>query len=91
MSGNLNVNFTKTFSPEIKYTVRVATPDFVDGALPSGSTVYVDIDVYTPDHFQADETDTLKKWTRFAHEKEKEAFFGTPEARNYSGLKGGLV
>ena len=87
MSGNLNVNFTKTLSPEIKCTVRVATPDFVEGALPSGSTVYVDIDVYTPDHYQADETDALKKWTRFAHEQEKEAFFGLLKPETIAALR----
>jgi uncharacterized protein (TIGR04255 family) len=87
LSGNVNVNFTKALDQETKCTVRVATPDFVQGSLPSGTSAYVDVDVYTDDQFHADSADIVKQWITFAHDEEKVAFFGLLTAETIEALR----
>jgi len=71
----LNVNFTERASDEHMVTTRVATPEFVEGAVKKDATLFVDVDVFTPERFQcADVTATLK-WVNQAHDVEKESFF----------------
>ncbi len=75
LSGNVNLNFTDAPAVDKRATVRVATPDFVTGLLPTGTSVFVDVDVYTPPGFQARSANRVHRWLESAHETEKDEFF----------------
>jgi len=71
----LNLNFTREMQDNILCTVRIATPDFISGPVPSGASTLIDVDVYTPDRFTTSESGAAKQWVAEAHEIEKAAFF----------------
>jgi len=73
--GNVNINFTVDPGAATGCTVRIATREFVYGALPPNTSVYVDVDVFTPEGFEADERNAVVAWVTEAHSKEKEQFF----------------
>jgi uncharacterized protein (TIGR04255 family) len=75
ISNNVNMNFTLAINKDTSCTVRVATPDFVQGAVPRNTAVYVDLDIYTPEGFTATEAGLVKSWLTLAHESEKVNFF----------------
>lgn len=73
--GSVNVNFTATVADSMQCTVRVATIDLVQGALPPASSILVDVDVFTKDSFKTSEKKTVIDWVKRAHAREKEQFF----------------
>jgi uncharacterized protein (TIGR04255 family) len=75
LSGSVNINFTTSVSDNTQCTVRVATTDLVQGALPHTTSVLVDVDVFTKESFRTSEEKTVRDWIDFAHMKEKEQFF----------------
>ena len=75
LSKNVNLNYTQDLSSDTQCSVRIATTDFVQGALPANSSVYVDVDVFTKEGFRSNDAAAVKRWLSFAHGKEKESFF----------------
>lgn len=73
--GKVNLNFTTDLAENSQCMVRVATPDFVTGAVPDSTSLIVDVDVYTKDGFKTKAKEEVLSWIDFAHEKEKEEFF----------------
>lgn len=71
----INVNVTKQLHPAMACIVRVATPGFITGLLPAGTSVLADIDVFTPDPFEARNHSDVMKWVESAHAAEKREFF----------------
>jgi uncharacterized protein (TIGR04255 family) len=74
LGGNLNVNFTTDLSTDTQCTVRVATPEFVQG-LPAKSFALIDVDVFTKESFVTDDAEKVRQWAVTAHTLEKEQFF----------------
>jgi uncharacterized protein (TIGR04255 family) len=75
ISDNVNVNFTEIFGDSL-CTVRVATPQFVQGpGLPSGTSVYIDVDVYTGESVRMLTQNDTRAWIEMAHDSEKQQFF----------------
>jgi hypothetical protein len=72
---DVNLNYQLRLSEEHLAMVRVAAPSFVAGPTPPESTVFVDIDVFTPQHFETMDSKHVSNWIRRAHDYEKEQFF----------------
>jgi uncharacterized protein (TIGR04255 family) len=49
ITSGINVLVNRTISADMSSRVRIATPDFVLGSLPEGTTIVADVDVFTPD------------------------------------------
>jgi uncharacterized protein (TIGR04255 family) len=75
VAGNVNVNFSTDLSVDTQCTVRVATTEFVQGTLPPGSRVLIDVDVFTKEGFKTNGAQKVKQWVDSAHILEKEQFF----------------
>lgn len=75
VANEINVNTFMKVSDEMSCIVKVATPPFVNGAVPPNLTVLADIDVFTPDGFEARERDRVMAWVESAHAIEKREFF----------------
>jgi uncharacterized protein (TIGR04255 family) len=73
--SNVNINFTTDLSDDTQCTVRVATTEFVQGTLPPGSRVLIDVDVFTKESFKINDAQKVKQWVESAHIMEKEQFF----------------
>jgi uncharacterized protein (TIGR04255 family) len=75
--GNANINFTTGDSSDTACTVRIATTEFIQGALPENTSVYVyvDVDVFTKQGFETKDRTVVKDWIEAAHTREKEQFF----------------
>ena len=71
---DMNINYRRTFDDFLVLT-RIATPRFVQGKLPSDTSAYVDIDVYTPPDFQCRSDQVASDWIEQAHILEKRSFF----------------
>lgn len=71
----LNVNFTERAANEHMVTTRVATPEFVQGAIDKDATLFVDLDVFSPGGFSCRDSQATMKWVAQAHEIEKASFF----------------
>ena len=75
LSGNVNLNFTTDVAPTGACTVRIATTEFIQGKLPPNTSVFVDVDVFTKDGFEAKQPPVVKEWLAAAHAAEKQHFF----------------
>lgn len=75
VQGNVNLNFSREVGDNTKTTVRIATPDFVEGIIPEGANLLIDVDVYTPDKFKSNDITDVESWMISAHDIEKEEFF----------------
>jgi uncharacterized protein (TIGR04255 family) len=75
VTDSLNINYTVRVGNNTSCTVRVATKDFVQGALPEDTSVYLDIDVFTDDGFSTSDEGLVREWIEFAHTQEKAEFF----------------
>lgn len=73
--GNLNLNFTTDLGDSAQCTLRIATVDFAQGALPPNTSIVVDVDVFTKDAFKTRKEAEVKDWLEFAHTHEKKQFF----------------
>lgn len=89
LTEKINLNFMKLVGNDIATMVRVASPDFLQGRLPEGSAVIVDIDVFTPDGFGSTDRQIVQEWTERAHTEEKQAFFSLLTLPTISELEGG--
>ena len=71
----VNINFQRDLFEDTRCTIRIATKEFVRGALPVDTSIFVDVAVSTKGVFQTTEGAKAKDWVHFAHKKEKEQFF----------------
>jgi uncharacterized protein (TIGR04255 family) len=86
--GNVNLNFATHLSEDTDCTIRVATPEFVQGGvLPAKTSVVIDVDVFTREHFKTAESSAVTNWIEFAHTNEKEQFFGLLTPQTIQNLK----
>jgi uncharacterized protein (TIGR04255 family) len=75
LHGNTNLNFSTDADETTSSRIAIATPGFVQGNLPSNTTVFVDVDVYTKDGFKTNNQEIVKNWIESAHSIEKNQFF----------------
>jgi uncharacterized protein (TIGR04255 family) len=73
--NNLNLNFKRNVGTNVEVMCRIASVDLAEGNVPTGTTVIVDIDVYTGKTFSARSDMEVKRWIKEAHGIEKENFF----------------
>jgi uncharacterized protein (TIGR04255 family) len=71
----MNINYTRAVPDVGECTVGIATPDRVTGPLPEGTTVYVDVHVYTVGDIAEKSDKDVRRWIGRAHEAEKDEFF----------------
>jgi uncharacterized protein (TIGR04255 family) len=77
ISGNVNLNFASDVADKTACTVRIATPEFVQGLSlqrPQAS-VYIDVDVFTKEPFEKRAEQDVQAWVTTAHTIEKDQFF----------------
>jgi uncharacterized protein (TIGR04255 family) len=70
-----NLNFTTQVGRDSSCTVRIATPELVVGPIPAGTSVFIDVDVFTNQGFTTKEKQAADEWIEFAHSQEKIEFF----------------
>lgn len=87
VGGSVNVNFTTSLSDNTQCTVRIATADLVQGALPPTTSILADVDVFTKASFKTTEEKTVKDWIELAHTMEKEQFFRLLTLETIDALK----
>jgi uncharacterized protein (TIGR04255 family) len=75
ISSAVNINFTTDIGRQSACTVRIATKEFIQGAVPEDTTVFVDVDVFTSDSFSTTDISAVNHWVDFAHTQEKNEFF----------------
>lgn len=75
VTRNLNINYTTDIGNNSSCTVRIATKEFVQGALPETMSVFVDVDVFTNEGFSTSDRKKVTDWIEFAHMQEKTEFF----------------
>jgi uncharacterized protein (TIGR04255 family) len=67
----------------------IATPAFVQGPMPPGSVVFVDVDVYAESHLGKIAASDVLSWIDRAHDLEKTAFFSLLPDAIIASLKEG--
>lgn len=87
LAGNATLAFSTEPAANMRCTVRIATPDFVTGAVPENTTVLIDVDVFTKTAPGAVTRDVAKDWVRDAHEQEKKNFFRLLKNSTIDALK----
>ena len=87
LTGNLNLNFTTDLGAKAQCTLRIATADFTQGALPPNTSMVVDVDVFTTEAFKTRSEAEVKEWLEFAHTHEKEQFFRLLPTSTIDALK----
>lgn len=75
ISSRLNVNFSKFVAGDIEVMTRIASPEFVEGPLPGGTSCFIDVDVFTPKLPEIRDASDILTWTDRAHGAERDAFF----------------
>lgn len=76
ITDSANVNFTSEPNSDTASTIRIATTDFVAGQVPPGTSVYLDVDVFTNEAgFETNDRGFVTDWIERAHTKEKDQFF----------------
>ena len=73
--GPVNLNFIEPHGEAFLVTTRIAHPKFVQGALPLGTAVIVDVEVTSTPSHAAGGAEAVWTWLEEAHALEKEAFF----------------
>jgi uncharacterized protein (TIGR04255 family) len=73
--SRMNLNFMTSIGPDADCTVRIATKEFAQGAVPTNAAVIADIDIFTNDHITAQTAQAVKDWAVMAHNGEKQEFF----------------
>lgn len=76
VSDEANLNFAMQLERDSTCIVRIATPQFLQGPKPEGTSVFVDVDVFTKEGFQTRDKNAVNAWVEFAHTQEKAHFFG---------------
>lgn len=75
VTNNYNLNYNVVRGENLHCLVKIASPDFVQGALPKDVSGFVDVDVFTPTTFNAARGQEIFEWFEAAHGFEKEMFF----------------
>jgi uncharacterized protein (TIGR04255 family) len=75
LSTPLNLNYRATRRTDFEATIKIASPEFVLGALSKPFAALVDVDVYTPKQFSTSRADALKEWLKEARQFQKDEFF----------------
>jgi uncharacterized protein (TIGR04255 family) len=75
LTGGLSLNFQVGLGNVGQCRVGIATPEYVQGPLPAGTTVYVDVDVYTTPGYECPDVDLVNRWLDNAHTHAKSEFF----------------
>ncbi|MEP1216448.1 MAG: TIGR04255 family protein [Marinobacter sp.] len=75
VSSALNLNFVKVATDVHTVMTRIASKEFVKGQMGSHVSTVIDVDVFTPASFEANERNQIKDWIEKAHDFEKDAFF----------------
>lgn len=75
LTDPMNLNFQSSLANVGFCRVGVATPDYVQGPLPEGTTAYVDVDVYTAPGYECADATLVKRWLDNAHTHAKIEFF----------------
>lgn len=75
LDTSMNLNFNRPLRNDATAQVKVATKDMVQGQLPDNTTVFIDVDVSTPEGYQTRDQATVDAWIVSAHESEKQEFF----------------
>lgn len=83
---SVNINTTTDGASDTACTLRIATTDVIQGNLPPGTSVYVDVDVFTKEGFTTSDQDFVKDWIGRAHTKEKAHFFRLLKESTISSL-----
>jgi uncharacterized protein (TIGR04255 family) len=84
---DVNLNFNDIVDTTTRSTVRVATPEFVQGQLPDGTTTFIDVDIYTVEGFTTKDQSTVMNWVDRAHNAEKICFFDLLTQSTIDSLK----
>lgn len=87
VAGGVNLNFTTDLPEKAKCTVRIATADFTQGALPPRTAIVVDVDVFTSESYRTKSEADVTNWLEFAHTHEKEQFFRLLTVETIDALK----
>lgn len=75
MGAPLNLNYNVKHSDEHEVLIRISSPEFLQGPAPEEVTTLIDVDVFTPSEFNTTDVKHAIKWTKSAHEYEKQEFF----------------
>lgn len=75
LSEKYNLNYIRNYSENCEATVRISTPELVQG-IPENSSALIDIDVYSKDIDFGQDHNTIISWIDKAHSFEKKEFFG---------------
>jgi uncharacterized protein (TIGR04255 family) len=73
--SEFNINFMSNLNARSRALVRVATKGFLSGPVPPDTTLFVEVDVHTPEPFVETKMVEVKRWAHDAHEMEKREFF----------------
>jgi uncharacterized protein (TIGR04255 family) len=75
ISSKVNINFTSLIDDNSSSMVRIATKEFLQGAVPPNTSVYIDVDVFTHDGFSTSDQAAVTNWVETAHAHGKVEFF----------------
>lgn len=78
LTGAVNLNYMRNYETNHMITVKLATPEFVQGNVRSGFSLLCDIDVATKPDAPVTGLETTMAWIKIAHDLEKEEFFKIP-------------
>lgn len=70
-----NINFINVVSDKSSALVRIATKGFLNGPVPPETTLFVEVDMHTPDGYAETDRGAVKAWIKAAHDDEKREFF----------------
>lgn len=75
VQGKINLNVVNEPVAGHFVTTRIADISFVQGSIPDGTKLIVDVEVSTGSKFRSREVSSVLEWIDTAHRLEKEAFF----------------
>jgi uncharacterized protein (TIGR04255 family) len=75
LTGGVNLNYMKHYETNHTITVKLATPEFVQGNIRSGFSLLCDIDVATKPALSVIGLEPTMGWIKIAHDLEKKEFF----------------
>lgn len=87
VNSDVNLNFSQQLSPQVNSTVRIATPEFVQGALPDNTSMIIDVDIYTSEDFRTRDKQQVIDWVGAAHDAEKAQFFRLLKSETIEALR----
>ena len=88
ISDLVNINLTFDPASDTTCTLRIATPELVQGLVPPGTSVYVDVDIFTNEEgFGTTDRNFVEAWIERAHQREKEQFFRLLPASTIESLR----